>query len=102
VDLAEDGEAGWEALHANRYDLLITDNSMPKISGVELVQKVRSARMALPVIMASAALPAEGLNLQLDGVLLKPFSGDELLGTVKKVLCATDSARKRTGPSSIG
>src|SRR2546422_9753088 len=39
VDVAEDGEAAWKALHANSYDLLITDNKMPKISGVELVKK---------------------------------------------------------------
>src|SRR5947207_15490682 len=30
VDTAEDGACGWEALHAGSYDLLITDNSMPK------------------------------------------------------------------------
>lgn len=34
VDVAEDGEAGWEALHAASYDLLITDHNMPKLSGV--------------------------------------------------------------------
>src|SRR5579872_6858146 len=94
VDMAEDGEAGWEALHATPYDLLITDNNMPKVSGVELVQKVRSARMALPVILASGSLPPEDLNLQLDAMLQKPFSGDELLGTVKKVLDVTGNDRK--------
>jgi two-component system OmpR family response regulator len=87
VDVAEDGEAGWEALNTSPYDLLITDNNMPKVSGLELVQKVRSARMALPVILASGALPSTDLNLQLDAMLSKPFNNHELLGTVKKVLC---------------
>jgi DNA-binding NtrC family response regulator len=90
VDAAEDGAVGWEALHANRYDLLITDNDMPKISGVELVQKARSEHMALPVILASGAAPAKESNqhpqLQLSATLQKPFTTDELLGTVKKVL----------------
>jgi DNA-binding response OmpR family regulator len=38
VDTAVDGAAGWDALHTSSYDLLITDNNMPKLSGVELVQ----------------------------------------------------------------
>lgn len=53
VDVAEDGGAGWEALHAANYDLLITDHNMPKLPGVELVKKLRSARMNLPVVLAS-------------------------------------------------
>jgi DNA-binding response OmpR family regulator len=90
VDTAEDGAAGWEALHANSYDLLITDNNMPKVSGVELVKKLRSARMALPVILASGAIPTEELDrhpwLQLAATLVKPFSGGQLLKTVNEVL----------------
>jgi DNA-binding response OmpR family regulator len=90
---AEDGAAAWEALQANGYDLLITDNNMPKVSGVELIRKLRSARMALPVVLASGAIPTEAMNsnssLQLAALLLKPFTLDELLAIVKKVLCAT-------------
>lgn len=90
VDTAEDGEIGWEALHATRYDLLITDNNMPKVSGVELVKKLRSARMVLPVVMASGTIPSGGLDadasLQFAAMLPKPFTMDELLGTVKRVL----------------
>jgi DNA-binding response OmpR family regulator len=96
VETAEDGVAGWEALHANCYDLLITDHNMPKVSGVDLVKKLRSARMTLPVVLASGAIPAEALNrnptLQLAATLLKPFTMDELLGTVKKVLRAAERA----------
>jgi DNA-binding response OmpR family regulator len=98
VDTAEDGETGWEALQARSYDLLITDNKMPKVSGVELVKQLRSAHMALPVILASGAMP-EDLNrlpwLQLAATLLKPFSTDELLATVKRVLDAPQSAREQ-------
>ena len=38
-DTAGDGANGWRALDAASYDRLITDNSMPKLSGVELVQE---------------------------------------------------------------
>jgi DNA-binding response OmpR family regulator len=93
VDAAEDGEAAWKALHATNYDLLITDQAMPKLSGVELVKKVRVAQMKLPVVLVSAALPTEELDqhpwLQLAAIMLKPFTVDELLKTVRVALSAT-------------
>jgi CheY-like chemotaxis protein len=86
VDTAEDGDAGWKALHAVSYGLLITDNQMPKVTGVELVEKCRGERMTLPIILASGAPPAATESLQLAAILLKPFTGDRLLRTVKAVL----------------
>src|ERR1051325_5866365 len=78
TEIAADGAAAWEALQANSYDLLITDNKMPRLSGVELVKKLRSARMALPVILASGTVPTEELDrnpwLQPVATLVKPFS----------------------------
>lgn len=98
VDTAEDGADAWEALQASAYDLLITDNTMPKVSGLELVKMLRSARMTLPVVMASGTIPTEALNgnssLQLAATLLKPFTKDELLGTVEKVLHTAKAARR--------
>ncbi|HWW01523.1 MAG TPA: response regulator [Candidatus Acidoferrum sp.] len=98
TETAEDGAAAWEALQAHGYDLLITDNNMPNVSGVELVNKVRSAHMTLPVILASGAMPAEELDrqpwLHLAATLSKPFTGAELLGTVEKVLRPAVSARE--------
>ena len=93
VDAAEDGAAGWEALREGDYDLLITDNGMPRLTGVGLLKKLRAARMVLPVIMATAALPAHVFAqspwLVPDATLLKPFTSDELLGTVEKILRVT-------------
>jgi CheY-like chemotaxis protein len=91
VDASTDGEAGWNALNAasldaNGYDLLITDNKMPKLSGVELIQKLRSAHMELPVILMSGALPPSANGLHLAAILPKPFSQDQLLQTVQRIL----------------
>jgi two-component system, OmpR family, alkaline phosphatase synthesis response regulator PhoP len=100
VDAAEDGAAGWAALNVDTYDLLITDNHMPKLTGIDLLKKMRSARMALPVIMATGALPQEEFTrtpwLLPAATLLKPYTIAELLGTVKDVLRATDGAREWT------
>jgi len=90
VEVAADGAAAWEALQASRYDLLITDNAMPKLTGIELLKMVRSARMELPVIMATRVLPMEELakNPWLEPVarLAKPYATDLLVDTVKEVL----------------
>ena len=90
VDAAEDGAIAWQALNTDRYDLLITDNNLPKVSGVELLMKVRAARMALPVIMATGTFPTQEFTrypwLQPAVTLLKPYTVVEFLGAVKKVL----------------
>ena len=91
VDAAEDGAVAWNTLQAKSYDLLITDNNMPKVSGVELIEKVRAAGMALPVIMATGSLPQEDLtrtpHLKPAAILVKPYTLAEFLGTVSSVLC---------------
>ncbi len=93
VDTAADGRGAWQALTAASYDLLITDNSMPHVSGVELLKKVHDARLALPAIMATARLPEEDFveypALRPAATLLKPFNLADLLGTVREVLRAT-------------
>lgn len=90
VDTAPDGEAAWAKLQHSSYDLLITDNHMPNVCGVELIQKVRTARMALVIIMASGAPPmdrfADAPWLHPEAVLAKPYSGLQLLDTVETVL----------------
>lgn len=90
IDEAADGLAGWEALQAHPYDLLITEHDLPKLTGIEMVKKLRAAHMALPVIMATGRLPsfelAHNMELQFSAALIKPFPIDELLGTVKKTL----------------
>jgi two-component system chemotaxis response regulator CheY len=93
ADTAADSSDAWKALGARSYDLLITDHNMPKVTGIELVRALRSERMALPVVLMSGTLPEEALvrnsSLQLAGTLLKPFTMEELVGTVRKVLYAS-------------
>ncbi len=101
VDTAEDGQVGWKAVSHSpeSYALLITDHNMPGLTGLALVKKLREARITLPVVMATAALPSEDLFarypwLQPAALLLKPYTIEELLGTVKQFLHAPDGARR--------
>jgi DNA-binding NtrC family response regulator len=88
VDTAEDGEAGWKALQTNDYDLLITDNKMPKLWGLELIKRLRDHGMTLPIIFASTLLPVIGAehrsHFQNVRLVEKPVSASQLLATVEK------------------
>ena len=103
VEATEDGAAAWNSLQLSNYDLLVTDNHMPKVTGLELLKKVRAARMALPVIMATGSLPDEEFArhpwLQPAATLQKPFTVEELLGTVQAVLRAATGNHAQLGPS---
>ena len=90
VGCAADGEAGWHALCADRSDLLITDHEMPKLTGLELLRRVRAVSRHLPAIMISGCPPLgepdlESL-LQPGAVLPKPFSIAVLLAKVRELL----------------
>jgi DNA-binding response OmpR family regulator len=90
-----DGVAGWEALQTYDYDLVVTDNKMPRMTGVEMIGKLRSANLAVPVVMATGNLPMDEFArrpwLKPDAMLERPFSDDDLVATVKNVLGAEDS-----------
>ena len=58
VDAVEDGAVAWDTLQESSYDLLLTDNRMPKVTGVELLKKLHGARMILPVTGLIALLVA--------------------------------------------
>ena len=90
-----DGVAGWEALQTYDYDLVVTDNKMPRMTGVEMIAKLRSANIAVPVIMATGNLPVDEFSrrpwLKPDAMLERPFSDDDLVATVKNILSPDDS-----------
>lgn len=90
VEEARDGAEGWEALQTGHYDLVVTDNTMPRMTGVEMIEKLRSARMTVPVIMATGFMPvflfARKPWLKPDAAFTMPFTNDEFLAAVKRIL----------------
>ena len=85
-----DGALAWDAIQTQHFDLMITDNSMPKVTGVELINKLIAANIRLPVIMATGALPQHEFRrspwLNDTAVLEKPVSNSVLLSMVEKAL----------------
>ncbi len=90
VDCAEDGEAGWQALCTDSFELLITDHLMPGLSGLDLLRRVRAGPLQLPVLFISGQMPADEPDLFRwlpPGVALeKPFSLAALLIAVRDLL----------------
>jgi len=113
VNGAADGEQAWEALRHDSYDLLVTDNEMPRLTGIKLIERIRRAGMSLPVIVASGTFSAERVRdypqLQIAAVIPKPFGRLEFLNAVRNALSSnedtiTDHAsfdRSHDGPFSI-
>ncbi len=87
VDIAYDGEKGWEYAMTNDYDLLILDWMLPKMSGVELCHKFRMEGKITPVLILTAKDSVEdkikGLDQGADDYLTKPFSFEELLARIR-------------------
>jgi DNA-binding response OmpR family regulator len=108
VDTAADGEAAWEALQHEHYDLLVTDNEMPRLAGIQLIERIRDAGMSLPIIMVSGSLSEEDMRdhaqLRIAAVLAKPFDFWEFLNAVGKALrepaeaAAADHGSYAVGP----
>jgi len=104
VNAAEDGAAGWKELQANRYHLLITENELPSLTGLQLLKKLRSARLALPVILATeeklTAQAARQPRLHPVITLPKPYSIAEFIGAVRVVLGAADEDGEKPAASN--
>lgn len=93
VEIASDGEEAWKAIQKHQPDLLITDCQMPRMTGLELVRRMRNDPKTadIPVLMLTSKgfeLSPEVLYKELGviRVISKPFSPRELLQDVNAVL----------------
>jgi two-component system response regulator PhoP len=90
VDVAPDGEEGLFLAGANVYDLLLLDLMLPKLSGFEVLSRIRQAGQPTPVLVLTARDDKESvvalLNAGADDYLTKPFDLGELLARVKALI----------------
>ncbi len=92
VEEAFDGEEAWTKILANPPDVLVTDLQMPRLTGLELIARVRSHPQlaAVRIVLLTAKgyeLPCEELRQKwsIDRILDKPFSPRELLQLVERL-----------------
>ena len=94
VTLAEDGAAAIDCLGKDEFDMMVLDLMLPKMSGMEVIKKVRETNIRFPVLMLTAKSNDEdrtlGLEAGADDYLTKPFHLPELLLRVKGILRRKD------------
>ncbi len=62
VTTAVSGHEGLECFRAGTFDLVITDYKMPRMNGIELIERVRTLKKEIPVILISGFADPLGLN----------------------------------------
>lgn len=89
---AASGQEALEKIAANQIDLILLDIMMPKMSGLEVLEKLRAAELTktIPVVMITALKETEdkvkALEAGCDDFISKPFGKVELLARVKSIL----------------
>ncbi len=90
VDEAEDGEAGYNMALKNNYDVILSDIKMPKLDGLELLQKLNESTILSSIIMMSGHGSIEtavsALKSGAYDYLAKPIDLNRLLVTVRNAL----------------
>jgi two-component system, OmpR family, response regulator len=108
VDVVDSGDTADSALTAQGFDLLILDVGLPKLSGLEVLRRLRARHSPVPVLILTAADSVEqrvkGLDLGADDYMAKPFVLSELEARVRALTRrAAGSAQTvlRHGPLSL-
>ncbi len=90
VDVAEDGQAGFFMGREYPFDMAIVDLGLPKLSGIEVIQKWREIEKKFPILILTARGKwqdkVEGLEAGADDYLVKPFHNEELLARIRALL----------------
>ena len=90
VEEAEDGLEGIEMIQNNEYDLILCDIKMPKVDGIEALEKVRKIKPEIPVVMISGHgdldIAVQTMKLGAFDYISKPPDLNRLLNTVRNAL----------------
>lgn len=90
VDLANNGEDGLENALSDIYDCVVLDIMLPKLSGTDILKRMREKNVQTPVIMLSALSEVETkishLDHGADDYLAKPFKTAELVARIKALI----------------
>lgn len=87
VDVAYDGEEGYDLASGEEYDIIILDWLMPKMEGIEICKKLRAKNIHTPILILTAKGQTidkvQGLDSGADDYLVKPFAFEELLARLR-------------------
>lgn len=87
VILAEDGREGLEKFRQNAVDIVVTDNLMPRMNGLDLIEEIRKTNITVPIVLITAYIDTEflikAINLGVTQFVAKPISFKNLLGAIE-------------------
>ena len=103
VTEAENGEEALKLLEANSFDLLILDLSMPVLSGVEVIRRLRAKdthqRMSILVMTANPHMVTNEVELHADFVMNKPMNIQEFAQLAQRLANRSHGAPQATKPA---
>lgn len=87
VDVAYDGEAGYDLAATEEYDIMVLDLMLPLMDGIAMTKELRKNKVHTPILILTAKGQIQdkvkGLDSGADDYLVKPFSFEELLARVR-------------------
>ena len=90
IDVAVDGQDGFEKFQSRKYDLIMTDINMPRLNGIEMIRLIRQTDMAVPVLVLSAYNEqnffTDGIKAGIEGYLLKPIDIGQFIDIMTRVI----------------
>lgn len=95
---AIDGEDAYEKYQNDKFDIIVTDINMPKMSGMELIEKIRQVDIQTPILILSAFNHPKyfisSIRCGVDGYILKPLEVEQFISNMFKVVNKLDNERK--------
>mgnify|MGYP006277933683 FL=1 len=88
---ADDGTTAWEVLNKDKIDFIISDWNMPKMTGIELLRKVRASEefADMPFLMVTAEAQQENIieavQAKVSNYIVKPFTAETLGQKIDKI-----------------
>ncbi|MFP4167512.1 MAG: chemotaxis response regulator CheY [Desulfonatronovibrionaceae bacterium] len=88
---ADDGTTAWEILNKDKIDFIISDWNMPKMTGIELLRKVRASEefSDMPFLMVTAEAQQENIieavQAKVSNYIVKPFTAETLGQKIDKI-----------------
>jgi CheY-like chemotaxis protein len=83
---ARDGQQALERFKASKWDLVITDSAMPKLSGDELAQAIKKLNIRMPIVLVTGFADSDHKRSPFDLVIRKPFTPETLRAAISRLL----------------
>jgi len=90
---AEDGVSAWDVLQRGDVDFIVSDWNMPRMTGIELLKKVRASEefQDIPFLMVTAECQQENIieavQAKVSNYVVKPFTAATMQQKIEKIFC---------------